>query len=164
MEDRYDISVDVGEGKDRSVATLFEISKDGKYIPLAVSDTISFGSDVEHSGYVGVEAGEYTFSAELVETSTDALKFLLGEYEHKTFRDLCDEAYLAGDYWALFALAMSKMCVFWGLNPQSFADLNYAQGLLLKLCRRKRGQRVGKTRKTTYKTIRRDCAKRNRHK
>lgn len=147
--------------KDYSVATLFE---NGEYRPIALSDTINFGSDVEHSGYMGVEAGELSFSAELVETSTDVLKFLLGEYEYKTFRDLCDEAYLAGDYWALFALAMSKMCGFWGFNPQSFADLNYAQGLLLKLCRRKRGQRVGKTRKTTYKTIRRDCAKRNRHK
>ena len=167
MEDRYDISVDIGEGKDKGVQCWIRIGDDGKYIPATVIDTtttISFADSVQRSGYVGVEAGEYTFSAELVETSTDALKFLLGEYEHKTFRDLCDEAYLAGDYWALFALAMSKMCSFWGFNPQSFADLNYAQGLLLKLCRRKRGQRVGKTRKTTYKTIRRDCAKRNRHK
>lgn len=159
MEDRYDIGVDIGEGKDCSVVTLFE---NGEYRPIAVCDSISFADSVQRSGYVGVEAGELSFSAELVETSTDALKFLLGEYEHKTFRDLCDEAYLSGDYWALFALAMSKMRVFWGY-PQSFADLNYARGLLLKLCRRKRGQRVGKTRKTTYKTIRRDCAKRNRH-
>ena len=28
MEDRYDISVDIGEGKDRSVATLFGITED----------------------------------------------------------------------------------------------------------------------------------------
>ena len=161
MGDRYDISVDVGEGKDYSVATLFE---NGEYRPIAVCDSIVFADSVQRSGSVGVEAGELSFSAELVETSTDALKFLLGEYEHKTFRDLCDEAYLAGDYWALFALAMSKMCGFLGFNPQSFADLNYAQGLLLKLCRRKRRERVSKTRKTTYKTIRRDCAKRNRHK
>lgn len=128
-------SLDIGDGKDKSVMSVYD-----------------------------VETGEYTFSAEVVETSTDALKFLLGEYEHKTFRDLCDEAYRAGDHWALFALAMSKMGGFWGFNPQTFADLNYAQGLLLKLCRRKRRERVSKTRKTTYKTIRRDCAKRNRHK
>ena len=164
MGDRYDVGVDIAEGKDKSVSTLFKIGENGEYRPIAVCDTISFVSDVERSGYVGVEAGELSFSAEIVEASTDALKFLLGEYEHKTFRDLCGEAYRTGDHWALFALAMSKMGGFWGLNPQSFADLNYAQGLLLKLCRRKRRELVSKTRKTTYRTVRRNCAKRNRGK
>lgn len=120
---------------------------------------IGEGEDKSVMSVYDVEKGEYTFSA-----STDASKFLLGEYEHKTFRDLCDESYRAGDHWALFALAMSKMGGFWGFNPESFADLNYAQGLLLKLCRLKRRERVSKTRKTTYRTIRRDCAKRNRGK
>lgn len=64
MEDRYDISVDIGEGKDYSVTTLFE---DGEYRPIAVTDSISFGDSVQRSGHVGVEAGEYSFSAEIVD-------------------------------------------------------------------------------------------------
>ena len=70
MEDRYDISVDMGDGKDYSVATLFE---NGEYRPIALSDTISFGSDVEHSGYMGVEAGELSFSAEIVDTNAKVI-------------------------------------------------------------------------------------------
>lgn len=85
MEDRYDIGVDIGEGKDYSVATLF---KDGKYRPIAVCDTISFGSDVGHSGYVGAEAGEYTFSAEVVDVpNDDFLKELMGIGCPKRFED-----------------------------------------------------------------------------
>ena len=119
MEDRYDISVDIGEGKDRSVATLFGITEDGKYIPLAVSDTICFGSDVERSGYVGVEAGELTFSAEIVDVDYYALRELFGlDFVH----DMTN--------------ALLSYCV--------------------DTCSRRR--------KTTYKTTRRDCAKRNRHK
>jgi hypothetical protein len=114
MEDRYDIGIDIGEGKDYSVATLFE---DGEYRPIAVCDTISFGSDVEHSGYVGVEAGELSFSAEVVPYSHDALCELFG------LRDAC-----------------------------------------IRLLERIEKMATGKRRKTTYKTIRRDCAKRNRHK
>jgi hypothetical protein len=117
MGDRYDISVDIGEDNSRSIATLFRIGEDGKYIPLAVSDTISFGSDVEHSGYVGVEAGELSFSAEVVPYSHDALCELFG------LRDAC-----------------------------------------IRLLERIEKMATGKRRKTTYKTIRRDCAKRNRHK
>lgn len=33
MEDRYDIRVDIGEGRDKCVATLFE---DGEYRPIGV--------------------------------------------------------------------------------------------------------------------------------
>ena len=113
MGDRYDIGIDIGEGKDYSVATLFE---NGEYRPIALSDTISFGSDVEHSGYVGVGAGELSFSAEVVPYSQAAVDALLG---------------WSGAYTSL--LERIKIV-------------------------------VGKRRKTTYKTIRRDCAKRNRHK
>ena len=111
------IGVDIAEGKDRGVATCFRIGENGDYHPIALSDTISFGSDVEHSGYVGVDAGELSFSAEVVSYSHDALCLLFG-----------------WDY----------------VQPL----IDYYEGLFVS---RKR-------RKTTYKTIRRDCAKRNRHK
>lgn len=85
MEDRYDISVDIGNGKDYSVATLFE---DGEYRPIGVCDAISFGGDVEHSGYVGVEAGELSFSAEVVDMpNDDFLKGLMDIVCPKRFED-----------------------------------------------------------------------------
>ena len=132
MEDRYDISVDIGEGKDYSVATLFE---NGEYRPIAVCDTISFGSDVEHSGYVGVEAGELSFSAEIVDVDDYALRGLLG---------LSKEMELLG---VSFKKLLDSQIAYWDL--------------MVSLCNRVKGS---KRRKTTYKTIRRDCAKRNRHK
>lgn len=110
------MSFDVGEGKDYSVVTLF----DGvEYRPIALCDAISFGSDVAHSGYVGVDVGELSFSAEVVDVNYGVLGALFG--------------------------------------------LDYLRDMTSKLL----GYRVdscGKVRKTTYKTIRRDCAKRNRHK
>lgn len=116
MEDRYDISVDIGEGKDYSVATLFE---NGEYRPIAVTDSISFGDSVQRSGYVGVEAGELSFSAEIVDVDDYALRVL---FDLDFVRDTTN---------ALFSYCVDT-------------------------CSRRR--------KTTYKTIRRDCAKRNRHK
>lgn len=89
MEDRYDISVDIGDGKDYGVATLFE---NGEYRPIQVIDSISFGSDVEDSGYVGVGAGELSFSAEVVDVSNDDfLKGLLGIECPKRFEDDFEE-------------------------------------------------------------------------
>lgn len=89
MGNRYDISVDIGEGKDYGVVTLF---KDGEYLPIAVYDSISFGSDVEHSGYVGVEAGELSFSAEVVDVpNDDFLKELMGIECPKLFDDDFEE-------------------------------------------------------------------------
>lgn len=117
MEDRYDISVDTGDGKDRSVSTLFKIGENGEYRPIAVCDSISFADSVQRSGYVGVEAGELSFSAEVVPYSHDALCELFG------LRDAC-----------------------------------------IRMLERIEKMATGKRRKTTYKTIRRDCAKRNRHK
>ena len=78
MEDRYDIGVDIGEGKDKSIVTLFKIGENGEYRPIEVCDTISFGSDVEHSSYVGVRAGELSFSAEVSEHSRDIIRMLFG--------------------------------------------------------------------------------------
>ena len=120
MEDRYDIGVDIGEGKDRGVQCWIRIGDDGKYIPATVIDTtttISLADSVQRSGYVGVEAGELSFSAEVVPYSHDILCELFG------LRDAC-----------------------------------------IRLLERIEKMATGKRRKTTYKTIRRDCAKRNRHK
>lgn len=131
MEDRYDISVDIGDGKDYSVATLFE---NGEYRPIAVCDSISFG-DVEHSGYVGVEAGELTVSTKIVDVDNYALRGLLG---------LSKEMELLG---VSFKKLLDSQIAYWDL--------------MVSLCNQVKGS---KRRKTTYKTIRRDCAKRNRHK
>lgn len=109
MGDRYDISVDIGEGKDKSVATLFGIYDNGEYRPIATMDVICNTCDIQRSGYVGLDfscVGKFSFS-----------------------------------------------------SPFSLIRLQqYTKQLL--------GYRVdiGRRRKTTYKTIRRDCAKRNRGK
>ena len=81
MEDMYDISVDIGEGKDKGVQCWIRIGDDGKYIPANVIDTtttISFADSVQRSGYVGVEAGELSFSAEVVDVDDYALRGLFG--------------------------------------------------------------------------------------
>lgn len=160
----YDISVDIGEGKDYSVSTLF---KDGEYRPIALSDTISFGSDVEHSGYVGVEAGELSFSAEIVDTNTKVIDELFFNKKMKTFEERCDEAYANKDINALVGIMFTNcLLAFNGLvsNIKTLnREFNYAATLWKKLCEAM-FPIVGKRRKTTYKTIRRDCAKRNRHK
>ena len=122
MEDRYDISVDIGDGKDKGVQYWIRIGDDGKYIPVAVIDTtttISLADSVQRSGYVGVEAGELSFSAEIVDVDHYALREL---FRLDFVRDMTN--------------ALLSYCV----------------------------DTCGKRRKTTYKTIRRDCAKRNRHK
>lgn len=129
MGDRYDISVDMGNGKDYSVATLFE---NGEYRPIEVIDSISFGSDVEHSGYVGVEAGDYTFSAEVVDIRP-----------HEFVYRLCG----LNAEWERISEALERTIRSWDECCRLFERLQYR-----------------KRRKTTYKTIRRDCAKRNRNK
>lgn len=123
MEDRYDISVDIGDGKDYSVATLFE---NGEYRPIAVCNAISFSGDVEHSGYV---------SAEIVDVDYCALRELFGLFK---------EMELIG---VSFKKLLDSQIAYWDL--------------MVSLCNQVKGN---KRRKTTYKTIRRDCAKRNRHK
>ena len=132
MEDRCYIGVDIGDGKDYSVVTLFE---NGEYRPLAMCNTISFGGDVENSDYVGVEAGELTFSAKIVDVDDYALSGLFS---------LSKEMELQG---VSFKKLLDSQIAYWDL--------------MVALCNRVKGS---KRRKTTYKTIRRDCAKRNRHK
>lgn len=164
MEDRYDISIDIGEGRDYSVATLF----DGvEYRPIEVIDSISFGGDVGHSGCVGVEAGEYTFSADIVDTNAKVIDELFFNKKMKTFEERCDEAYVNKDINALVGIMFTnRLLVFNGLasNIKTLnREFNYATTLWKKLCEAM-SPIVGKRRKTTYRTIRRDCAKRNRRK
>ena len=164
MEEGYDISVDIGDGKDYSVATLFE---NGEYRPIAVSDSISFADSVQRSGYVGVEAGELSFSAEIVDTNTKVIDELFFNKKMKTFEERCDEAYANKDINALVGIMFTnRLLAFNGLasNIKTLnREFNYAATLWKKLCEAM-FPIVGKRRKTTYKTIRRDCAKRNRHK
>lgn len=135
VEDLDIVGVDIAEGKDKSIATLFKIGENGEYIPIAVSDTISFGDSVQRSGYVGVEAGELSFSAEIVDVDYYALRGFFG---------------------------LSKDMELLGVSFKKLLDSQIAYwDLMASLCNRVKGM---KHRKTTYKTIRRDCAKRNRHK
>lgn len=127
----YKIGVDVGNGKGYSIVTLFE---NGEYRPIAVCDTISFGGDVERSSYVGVEAGELTFSGKIVDVDDYALRGLFS---------LSKEMELQG---VSFKKLLDSQIAYWDL--------------MVALCNRVKGSKCSKT---TYKTIRRDCAKRNRH-
>ena len=118
MGDRYDISVDIGEGKDKTFATFLRIGEDGKYIPVISTDSLTLAESIQRKNY-GVESKKYTFSAEIVDVDCCALR---GFFGLDFVRDMMN------------------------------ALLSY------------RVDTCGKRRKTTYKTIRRDCAKRNRHK
>ena len=162
MEDRYDIGVDIGEGKDCSVVTLFE---NGKYRPIAVCDSISFADSIQRKNY-GVEFKEYTFSADIVDTNTKVINELFFNKKMKTFEERCDEAYANKDINALVGIMFTnRLLAFNGLasNIKTLnREFNYATTLWKKLCEAM-FPIVGKQRKTTYKTIRRDCAKRNRH-
>lgn len=129
MGDRYDISVDVGGRKDYSVATLF---KNGEYHPIALGDTISFGSDVGHGGYVGVDVGELSFSVEVVDI-----------IPHEVI-------------YRLFGLNAE-----WERISDALERTIRSRDECCRLCER---LQYRKCRKTTYRTIRRDCAKRNRGK
>lgn len=138
MEDRYDISVNIGEGKDKGVQCWIRIGDDGKYIPATVIDTtttLSFADSVQRSGYVGVESREYTCSAKIVDVDDYALGGL--SCLHK-------EMELLG---VAFKKLLDSQIAYWDL--------------MVSLCNQVKGS---KRRKTTYKTIRRDCAKRNIHK
>ena len=69
MEDRYDIGVDIGEGKDKSVATLFDIYDNGEYRPIATMDVICNTCDIQRSGYVGLDLsceGKFSFISPFV--------------------------------------------------------------------------------------------------
>ena len=128
MEDRYDISVDVGEGKDWGVKTSFRCwNGDDQERLLDELDPMAHD--------LGVEYGELSFSAEVSEHSLDILRVLFGLSEEFNAQSVAFNALLKT--YNEMAEWMERFC---------------------SLARR------GKRRKTTYKTIRRDCAKRNRHK
>lgn len=125
----------MGDRYDFGVATLFAIGENGEYRPIEAIDSISFGGDAEHSGYVGVEAGELSFSAEVSEHSRDIIRMLFG---------LSDE-------FNAQSVAFSRLL-------KTYDEFAEWMERFYSLARK------GKCRKTTYRTIRRDCAKRNRHK
>lgn len=132
MGDRYDISVDIGEDNSWSVNTLCRIGEDGRYIPVIPTDSLSFADSVQRSGYVGVEAGELSFSAEVVDIRL-----------HEIIYRLCG----LNAEWERISEALDRTIRSWE-----------------ECCRLCERLQYRKRRKTTYKTIRRDCAKRNRHK
>lgn len=139
MGDLDIVGVDTAEGKDKSIVTLFKIGENGEYRPIEVIDTIdstSFAIDVEHSGYVGVEAGELSFSAEVSEHAYDIIRMLFGWSEEFNAQSVAFNRLLKA--YDEFAEWMER---FYSL-----------------------ARKGSKRRKTTYKTIRRDCAKRNRGK
>lgn len=133
MEDRYDISVDIGEDNSRSIATM--IGEDGKHITVIPTDSLSLADSVQRSGYVGVESGEYTFSADIVDVADYALRELTGMFKEMELQCVA------------FKKLLDSQIAYWDL--------------MVSLCNQVKGSKL---RKTTYKTIRRDCAKRNRHK
>lgn len=112
MDDRYDISVDMGEGQKRLLDELDPMAHD-----------------------LGVEYGELSFSAEVSEHSLDILRVLFGLSEEFNAQGVTIKRLLKS--YNEYVEWVERFC--------SLAS-------------------KGKHRKTTYKTIRRDCAKRNRHK
>lgn len=128
MEDRYGISVDIGEGKDWGVKTSFRCwNGDDQERLLDELDPMAHD--------LGVECGELSFSEEVSCHSRDIMRMLFGWSEEFNAQSVAFNRLLKTyDDW-----------VEWIGRFYSFA-------------------RKGKRRKTTYRTIRRDCAKRNRHK
>lgn len=128
MEDRYDISVDIGEGRDWGVKTSFRCwNGDDQGRLLDELDPMAHD--------LGVDVGTLSFSAEVSEHSCDIIRMLF---------DWSDE-------FNAQSVAFSRLLKTYG----EFAEW------MERFCSL---ARKGKRRKTTYKTIRRDCAKRNRHK
>lgn len=116
MEDRYDISVDVGEGKDYTSQVFLhgkEVRWDKPIEPLFIKQTM--------------------------------------EEEMKRYVRLCDIIMPLHMELILLRDSLKGVC-------KSIEECS------LLMCRIEALKVRGKRRKTTYKTIRRDCAKRNRHK
>lgn len=115
MEDRYDISVDIGEGKDYT-SQVFLHGKEVKWDkPI---DTLFIKQTMEE--------------------------------EMKRYVRLCD---------IIMSLHMENIL----LRDSLMGVCKSVEECRLLMCRIEK-MATGKQRKTTYKTIRRDCAKRNRHK
>ena len=166
MEDRYDISVDIGEDNSWSIETLCRIGEDGKYIPVISMDSLTLADSIQRKNY-GVESGKYTFSADIVDANAQVIDAFFFNKKMKTFEERCDEAYANKDINALVGIMFNnRLLAFNGLTSNIKTlnrEFNYAATLWKKLCEAM-FPIVGKQRKTTYKTIRCDCAKRNRHK
>lgn len=123
-----------------------------------VADSISFEGDVERSEYVGVETGELSFSAEVLSVSDVFARMFLGK--PKTFEQQCDECYRRKDREGLLLKVLSEH---WLLHIA--ADRKAVEERIRYAIRLLNAIPCGyKLRKTTYRTIRRDCAKRNRRK
>lgn len=123
-----------------------------------VADSISFEGNVERSGYVGVETGELSFSAEVLPVSDVFARMFLGK--PKTFEQQCDECFRREDREGLLMKALSE---YW-LLPIA-VDRKAVEERIRYAIRLLNAIPCGyKLRKTTYQTIRRDCAKRNRRK
>lgn len=123
-----------------------------------VADSISFEGDVERGGYVGVETGELSFSAEVLSVSDVFARMFLGK--PKTFEQQCDECYHRKDREGLLLKVLSEH---W-LLPIA-VDRKAVEGRIRYAIRLLNAIPCGyKLRKTTYRTIKRDCAKRNRRK
>lgn len=123
-----------------------------------VVDSISFVGDVERSGYVGVEAGELSFSAEVLSVSDVFARMFLGK--PRSFEQQCDECYRRKDREGLLMKALSEHLLLpIAVDRKAVEErIRYAIRLLAAIS-------YGyKLRKNTYRTIRRDCAKRNRRK
>ena len=133
----------------------------GKYevsITDADGNEISFEGDVERSGYVGVETGELSFSAEVLSVNDVFARMFLGK--PKTFEQQCDECYRRKDREGLLLKALSQR---WLLSIA--VDRKAVEERIRYAIRLLNAIPCGyKLRKTTYRTIRRDCAKRNRRK
>lgn len=96
---------------------------------------MEIGDSISFEGDIGVETGELSFSVEVAEHARDILRMLFGWSEELKAQGVAFSRLLKTyDEWAEW---MGRFC--------SLA-------------------RKGKQRKTTYRTIRRDCAKRNRGK
>ena len=117
-------------------------------------DSISFDGDVE----VGFETGELSFSAEVLSVSDVFARMFLGK--PKTFEQQCDECYRRKDREGLLLKVLSEHWLLpIAVDRRAVEErIRYAIRLLNAIpC-------GYKLRKTTYRTIRRDCAKRNRRK
>lgn len=133
----------------------------GKPMADSISFDVGEGKDKGIMSVYDVKAGKYEFSAEVVDTNADFLKMFFGvNGRPKTFEEQCDECFRRKDREGLLMKALSEHVLLPIAVDRNAVEerIRYAIRLLNAIpC----GYRL---RKTTYKTIRRDCAKRNRRK
>lgn len=130
MGDRFDISIDLAEGEDKSVSILCCIDDNGEYHPVKECDYLYLADGTQYKGE-GVKCGSFTFRTT---TSEENIRALAG--------------YPSAEYLKL-STSFSKM----------LESVTKANALLKRIMDIRKGM---KRRKTTFKTIKRNCAKRNR--